>query len=160
MKPLVNLRHLEDGPVTLTGQLTVEELDLDPMDEVIHLTHELSYDVEVEKVDHAILAQGTLEMDLDCDCVRCLKPHQQKVLLENWAAHLPLEGEEKVAVHNDVVDLTPYIREDMVLAFPQHPLCEPECKGLKGRENDPNLSGAGQSDSASSAWAVLNKLKL
>ena len=45
--------------------------------------------------------------------------------------HLPLEGEEAVSVVNDCVDLTPYVREDILLEFPQHPLCEPECRGLR-----------------------------
>jgi len=39
---------------------------------------------------------------------------------------LPLEGEEKTPVDNDCVDLTPFAREDMLLEFPQHPVCEPE----------------------------------
>ena len=52
------------------------------------------------------------------------------VRVDPWIADLPLVGEEKVAVDNDCVDLTPYLREDILLAFPQHPLCEPDCRGL------------------------------
>ena len=44
---------------------------------------------------------------------------------------MPLEGEEKANVINDLVDLTPYLREDIVLAFPQHPLCRPNAAGCK-----------------------------
>ena len=47
------------------------------------------------------------------------------------AAICRCEGEDRVAVDNDCVDLTPYLREDILLEFPQHPLCKPECRGLK-----------------------------
>ena len=74
-----------------------------------------------------------------------------------WACHLALEGEEKAAVINDCVDLTPYIREDILLAFPQQPLCEPECKGLANmRKKRPGA----EPEAVSDTWAELNKLKL
>jgi uncharacterized metal-binding protein YceD (DUF177 family) len=56
------------------------------------------------------------------------------------------------------VNLTPYIREDILLALPQHPLCEPECGGLKPPAS---LKDPGEmSEKASSAWSELDKLKL
>ena len=79
--------------------------------------------------------------------------------MEEWACHLALEGEEKVAVINDCVDLTPYIREDILLAFPQHPLCEPECKGLSILQNQQETGAGREQESASATWAELNKLK-
>ena len=73
-----------------------------------------------------------------------------------------LEGEDKVSLVNDCVDLTPHIREDMVLAFPQHPLCKPDCSGLAKAQKKPEKSPgmAGKPESASSAWSALDKLKL
>ncbi len=61
-------------------------------------------------------------------------------------------------VDNDLVNLTPYLREDILLALPQHPLCEPECGGLKlpARAKDPEKT-AGKT---ASAWDALDKLKL
>jgi len=66
-----------------------------------------------------------------------------------------------VKVISDCVDLTPFAREDILLEFPQHPLCDPECSGLptcllaKRKKN----SGAGKTEAGTSAWAELNKLK-
>jgi uncharacterized metal-binding protein YceD (DUF177 family) len=66
-------------------------------------------------------------------------------------------------VINDCVDLTPYVREDIFLAFPQRPLCDPNCSGLKTpankSEHGPAASGEAPGDS-SSPWSVLDKLKL
>lgn len=157
-----NLRHLEEESLQLTGRLPAADLELDTLDEVIKVNQPLSYDVEVQEMDTAILVQGRLKLVLDCECVRCLKPFQYVIELEDWVCHLPLEGEGKVSVVNDCVDLTPYIREDMVLAFPQHPLCEPECSGLAKTQQKPEKGpgAAAKSESSSSAWSALDKLKL
>ena len=126
MPLLVNLRHLEGHNVRLDGELPVQELDLDTRDEMIRAVEPLRYDFEVQKLEHSLLAQGRLQLTLDCQCVRCLKPVKQTIKLDNWALHLPLQGEESAPVVNDCVDLTPYVREDILLEFPQHPLCDAE----------------------------------
>ena len=156
-----NLRHLEEKNLCLKDQLSAEELDIDNLDEIIHVRDPLSYDLEVELLDKAVLVRGKLRLLLHCDCARCLRSFEYWLDLPDWACHLPLEGEEKAELVNDCVDLTPYIREDIVLAFPQHPLCGPDCKGLKSPQDwkqDPGVDS--KSKPASAAWAELNKLKL
>src|SRR3954471_2498626 len=93
MPLLVNIRHLEKDAVRLQGELPVAELDLEGVDELIHPTQPLTYDIEVQKLDKGILAQGSLELVLDCECVRCLNPFQYRLELPDWACHLALEGE-------------------------------------------------------------------
>jgi uncharacterized protein len=159
MPLLVNLRHLEVKPLHVKGELGLEELEIDTMDPLIKLSHPLIYNLEVEKLDKGLLVRGKLGMVLDCQCVRCLKPFGYRLKLEEWAAHLPLEGEEAVEIINDCVDLTPFIRDDILLAFPQHPLCEAECKGLQRPKTAGQASGR-DSTLGSPAWAELNKLKL
>jgi len=152
-----NVRHLEEKPLHLEGEVTPEELELEAGDELVHPAGPLRYDLDLEMIDKGILVQGELSLPLNCECARCLKPMQQRLTLDDWTTHLALEGEEAVKVTNDVVDLTPLIREDILLAFPQHPLCEPECKGLPNPWKD-----AAQSEQAggnSAAWSELNKLK-
>jgi uncharacterized metal-binding protein YceD (DUF177 family) len=65
-----------------------------------------------------------------------------------------------VAVINDCVDLTPYLREDIFLAFPQHPLCGLQCDGLAKPQKDVKSGGAGGPGAAASVWAELDELKL
>ena len=157
----VNLRHLEAHNKRLTGELPVEELDLDIRDELIQARRPLEYDLEVQKLEDGLLVQGKLRLFLDCQCVRCLKPVPHLVQLDPWTCHLPLQGEERVEVTNDLVDLTPSIREDILLEFPQHPLCDPECGGLPKNlvRRGKNTSSTGQAGPGSSAWDELNKLR-
>jgi len=153
----VNLRHLEEHEIRLTGELSVTDLDLGVNDELVHTNQPLHYDLTVELLHDSLLAQGWLRLDLDCECSRCLKPFPSELLLKPWALHLPLEGEDKVLVENDCVDLTPFVREDMLLNFPQHPLCKPDCVGLKKPESGPQPE---DEKTASNVWAGLDKLKL
>jgi len=158
----VNLRHLESCSVRLAGRLDVGDLDIDPHDEVIRVSQPLEYELEAQRVERGLLIQGCLRLTLDCQCVRCLKPFPYSLRLDHWVCHLPLQGEDAVSVDNDCVDLTPLVREDILLAFPQHPLCNAECRGLPRRltGNPKKASNAGRAESSSSAWAELNKLKL
>ena len=153
----INLRHLEAHEVHLEGEMAAAELELDLRDEMLRAEQPLRYDLTVEKMEDALLVTGSLELVLDCQCVRCLKSFKQRLVLEDWACHVPLAGDEKVPVNNDCVDLTPLVREDMLIEFPQHPLCKRDCGGLK--KNRAQTTG-GKDQSESSAWAELDKLKL
>jgi uncharacterized protein len=161
MALLINLRHLEKDNVELEGELPAGQLDLDGVDELIRATKPLHYELEAQKIEDGILVVGNLAITLDCECARCLKPFEYRLELNDWTCHVPLEGEEKAAISNDCVDLTPYLREDILLGFPQHPLCKPDCSGLpkKAIGKTKKTGGTGQTKEISSAWAQLNKLK-
>jgi uncharacterized protein len=152
----VNLRHLENRNLVLCGELPLAELDFALRDDMIRAAQPLHYDLEVEMLDDSLLVQGLLRLKLNCQCVRCLKDFEFDLEMDPWTLHLPLEpleGEDAVSIKNDCVDLTPFMREDILLGFPQHPLCRPDCGGLK-------QASVGKDESKPSTWAELNKLKL
>ncbi len=156
----VNLRHLEAHEIHLQGDLSAAELDFAVRDPMIRTGLPLYYDLKVQKLSDGLLVTGVLRLDLDCDCVRCLKPFRHELRIAHWTRHLAFAGEEKVAVYNDYVDLTPYVREDILLEFPRHPLCQAECRGLEKTSSGPARAGERRGDSVASPWAELNKLKL
>jgi len=104
--------------------------------------------------------QGRLDLSLQCTCVRCLRAFDRTLTFEDWVCHIPLEGEDRAMINHDVVDLTPYVREDILLALPQHPLCESGCCGLPSApRTEAPQSGLGLSgDRGMSVWADLDKL--
>ena len=164
LKPLVVfLSQLERGSVELTGELSPADLELPMDDELLHLNHPLQYNLDVEIVGEGILAKGSVRIAIDCDCARCLKPFVYALEFEDWACHLSLEGEDKVIVDGDAVDLTPQLREDIVLALPQHPLCDSNCNGLPGAvkkdEGKPSVAQS-KGEKSTSIWDQLDKLKL
>jgi uncharacterized protein len=163
MPLIVNLRHLENRNLALRGDLPLAELALDLRDDMIRATKPLHYDLEVEMLDDALLVQGLLRLTLECQCVRCLQNFEYELEIDPWTLHLPfepLEDEEAVPIKNDCVDLTSWVREDILLGFPQHPVCKPDCGGLKQASVGKARKTAGKEESKPSAWAELNKLKL
>ena len=161
MPLVVNLRHLANHNVRLQGELPAGELDLETHDEMIRVNDPVSHDLEAQLLDDNLLVRGSLRVALDCQCVRCLKPFAYDLNLAEWTCLLPLKGDECVAVRSDCVDLTPHMREDILLAFPQHPVCDSKCRGLAKVEiGIKKMSGRDKTESGSSAWSALNKLKL
>lgn len=161
MRLTFNLRHLAKKNLSLRGELTAAELDIAEDDELIHVPNRLKYDLTVQAVEGAALVQGRLELLLVCECARCLRSFDYQVVLPDWVCHLPLSGQGRVLARNDSVDLTPFMREDILLAFPQRPLCDAGCPGLAQAlpSRLPEPVGADQAQAGVSVWAELNKLK-
>ncbi len=159
MPLLINLRHLEDDNLEVKGELAAEELDLNTGDEMVRAQRPLEYDFEAQLLEDSLLLNGRLRLTLSCQCVRCLKPFDYELELPDWTAHLPLAGEEAVSVSGDFVDLTPQIREDILLEFPQHPLCEADCRGLPKTDSGKSNTSDSTKTEEPSAWAELDKLK-
>jgi uncharacterized protein len=156
----INLRQLEEKDLRLQGKLAAPELELDEDDELVRARQPLHYDLTARRVGKDILVAGHLKMALDCECARCLRPFGFRLDLPDWLLHLPDEGPEKPVFQDDTLDLTPYLREAILLEFPQHPLCRSDCEGLpqKAAAGSQKTEGSGQTPKAS-AWAELNKLK-
>ena len=159
MPLLINLRHLENHDLTLDGELPVAALDLDTRDEMIQASKPLRYQLAVQQLDDALLVRGQLRLPLACECVRCLKPFEYQLELSDWACHIPLTGEEKAPIVSDCVDLTPFLREDILLELPQHPLCKPECGGLKKPNVGKTRKNGPGAIKNSPTWSALDKLK-
>ena len=161
MAVLVNLRHLEQSEVRLAGEISAAELEMEELDELVRVDGPVHYDLTVKKLEKSLLVQGEVRLSLACECARCLKPFAAKLELSNWVCHVPLEGDDMAPVNNDCVDLTPFLREDTLLEFPQHPLCQADCNGLLEKTNGKveESDSAGRAGATSSDWAELNKLK-
>ena len=157
------LRELETKDLEINGDVAPEEFDIEGVDELIHLRQPVHVELTAQHLDDGILVRGRITAQLDCECGRCLKPFTHPLVVDPFDAHLPLTGEDAVAVDNESVDLTPLLREDMLLGFPQHPLCEEDCDGLARKKPSPdNQTDPSVAEAAdpSSVWAALNKLKL
>lgn len=163
MPILVSVAALRKGEeVHLQGVEPPETMAWELHDPCIEARRPLSYALRAELMGHEVFVEGAVETILDCQCVRCLEPFEFRLRLEDWSCLLALEGEDAVDLVDESVDLTPHIREDSLLALPQHPLCRPECPGMTRQPQEPG-SRSPASDEArgvSSAWSVLDQLKL
>ena len=164
MPLLLNIETLAKGPVRLRGELSPEELDMETLDELVEANAPLDYDLTAERAGDNILLQGQITMRLQCECARCLRAFEHRVELPEWSCLLPLNGDEKIELINNSGDLTPYLREDTFLCFPQHPLCAPGCDGspkLAWGESKPlKITEASGKTSEASVWSKLDNLNL
>ena len=79
----------------------------------------LMYDLNLSIVRGDLVVQGATTVVIDAVCDRCRVDYEQVVNIDNLCHVL-----EKV---DDVVDLTEYLREDIILAIPQTYLCSDDC---------------------------------
>lgn len=142
----------------LEGEIPIRDLDFEIADEMIQCVEPLKYAIEAQLLDKEILIEGRLALDLNCTCVRCLKPFVHPIRIDAWTCLLPISGEDRVEMCGDSIDLTPMIRDDVLLELPRHPLCRTDCKGLNYQSDSP--SKPSEEKTSSSVWDELNNLKL
>ena len=122
-------------------------------DPVIRPVDSLSYSLFAQFDNDTLLVSGTLSILLELDCVSCLQPFIYALVVRDFSAEIP-------AGPNDTVDLTPYLREDIVLALPAHPRCDWDgsrvCPGPKIPRQVTEETEPSQPD----AWAALDELNL
>jgi uncharacterized metal-binding protein YceD (DUF177 family) len=159
MSIICNIKQLESQSLSFKGLITAKELDLENIDICVHLNTPVEHNFIAKKASNTIRLLGRLRFELDCECVHCLKPFKIVMDWADWECIVPLQGEMLSPIINDCVDLTPYVREDILLAFPQHPLCEPGCNKLPFEEGkDPRADL--EKKALDSVWDQLDKLNL
>ncbi|MGW4208696.1 YceD family protein [Lentzea sp. NPDC004789] len=99
---------------------------------------EVELDLLTESVVEGVLVSGTAFAKVEGECSRCLEPLADEVevrITELYAwpdstTDETTDEDEVSRIENDLIDLEPVVRDAIVLALPQVPLCEPDCKGL------------------------------
>ena len=113
----------------------------------------ITYSLEVGISDGGLWAHGPIGVDLDCECVRCLKRFCLPIQVDDFACQIELEARE-------MVDLTENIREDILLALPAHPHCDwdgkADCKASFITDHD----AVEPLDDKRDVWKQLDNLKL
>lgn len=96
---------------------------------------ELALDLRLESVMEGVLVSGFVTAPLVGECGRCLEPVTSTIEVELQELYAYPESEatddEEVSrLVGDLIDLTPALRDAVVLALPLSPLCEDDCPGL------------------------------
>lgn len=102
----------------------------------------LQLELRVESTGEGIYVSGSVRAGLTGECVRCLDPIAQDIVvaleelfLYPEAAHRAIEeGDEEAAelpqTDGESIDLEDSIRDALVTAMPFQPLCRADCPGL------------------------------
>jgi uncharacterized metal-binding protein YceD (DUF177 family) len=117
----------------------------------------LRYDLDVGVSDGALWAQGAIAQTVELSCVACLDKFEHEISIPAFALHTDLHGPE-------TIDITPILREDILLNLPAHPHCDRDggqiCKGVKSRREVDDSTGQVEVEKREHDWGELDKLKL
>ncbi len=95
---------------------------------------DLSGITRITRTAQGLLTQVKLSAMVECDCVRCLTSFNQPLnteFTELYAFSRNSVTDSGLILPEDAhIDLTPLIREYMLLEVPMSPLCRSDCKGL------------------------------
>lgn len=154
------MRLAREESEQIEGDLPVEDLGAEFRDELIEFAAPIQYRLEAEMHGDNIFVQGSLKTLLRLTCARCLRTFDHEIDLPEFVALAPLSGEEALPQEGDFADLTPLVRDDILLALPTNPLCKPTCRGLALKKKSARDSRLGGGPAPNSPWSALDQLEL
>lgn len=128
---------------------------------------EVALDVRLESVLEGVLVSGTATAPVAGECARCLDPLADRLEVEltelfaypDTATEETTDPEEVSRVVDDLVDLEPVVRDAVLLALPQAPLCQDNCPGLcpECGAKRAELDAEHRHETMDSRWAALKR---
>ena len=113
----------------------------------------LRYSLDVGISEGSLWANGTLAQPVEIVCVACLEKFPYTIEVRDFALHTELGGPE-------LIDLTPFVREDILLNLPPYPHCDREggrvCPAAQTKPADKAEGLAVRPPD----WSALDKLEL
>lgn len=153
---IVDVGRLAEEGEDLTGELAPEALELGPLEQDLVVPDGgLHYDLQVQAIDQELLVRGRTWQHVQCTCRRCARRFGLEISDDALLVAVP------VGAGTEFVDLTPELREAILLRFPTHPVCRDACQGLCPRCGaDLNAGPCGCPPSEATRWGGLDELKL
>lgn len=99
-------------------------------------------EVRATHTDPGAYLEGEAHATIAAECARCLRPtttpvdaefaeqYYAKIHVDSGVSMPEAPGDAKTIGSDFLIDLTPLIREEVILATPISVLCRPDCKGL------------------------------
>ena len=110
-----------------------------------------------------IALTGTVRVPWRGTCRRCLRPSEETIVVDvgERYAERPAEHDEAFPIEHGQIDLTPVLREHVLLAVDDARLCRPDCPGLCPVCGADLASGPCRCDTAvgDERWSVLDQLR-
>jgi uncharacterized protein len=147
----IYLRQISPEGAHLEGEedCPLSELEQDE----VRCAGPLGYKLDLGISEGALWANGVLHQPVELRCVNCLEKFVHDIQVPDFSLHLELTGPE-------TVDLTPLIREDILLNLPAHPHCDrdggKQCSGPR-KSTAPELEAEARREHD---WEALDKLRL
>ncbi|MBX7157418.1 MAG: hypothetical protein K1X66_03425 [Verrucomicrobiae bacterium] len=146
---VLHLHYLQSGDV-VEGQLSSDLLEIPEF----HPTTPLSYHLNVSFEKDEVLVHGSLQLSGQAPCSRCLADLPINLKINDFTVLAPKK--------QDTIDLTNFLKEDILLAIPSYPKCELDAEGrcpVTGKNWKAVWQSTEASPPLSNEWSKLDKLK-
>ncbi len=161
----VDLRELALGPVETRGELAQADPLFAGLDVALGAPVVVGGRLQATG-DGRFYWHGTLATVVAAACRRCLAPVAVPVsadigaLFTQDAEALDDPDSYPLAPDATAIDVTPAVREEVILAVPRYVLCREDCRGLCPRcGQDLNAGPCGCAPAADPRWQALESLK-
>lgn len=156
--------HVAESPIDPRGE-NAELLDAD--------ITSIDADIRATHTNPGPLLEGDARATVAQECARCLRPigttvvarfaeqYYSKLHVDTGSAMPEAPRDAKVVGSDFMIDLTPLLREEVILATPAAPLCRPDCRGLcLVCGQDLNASPHEHEQETEARWTALRGLRV
>lgn len=116
----INVSRVPEEGLTEHATYDPSGMDMERLD--IHLKEPFEVDAKIALADKELVVQTQIKAPVVYSCARCLDEFPATVQTQQLFSY-------RVAP-TDVVDITDDVRQEIILAYPMFPICQPDCKGL------------------------------
>ena len=150
----IHLRQIPEDGLHLEGEENCPLEELETGD--ARCAGPLRYNLDVGISEGALWANGSLIQPVELRCVACLENFPHDISVPAFALHQELHGPE-------TIDLTPAMREDLLLNLPAHPHCDRDGSRVCPGAAPAKVTEAEKQEAEAKRehdWEALDKLKL
>ena len=173
---VINVAPLLKQPVGTQAEFRLEEDPIDPRGENAELleagAESIDATIEATHTNPGAYLEGEAHALVEQECARCLRPTHAPItakFAEQYYATIGVAGGEPLdpapddarTIGSDFrIDVTPLLREELILATPQVILHSPDCKGLcQVCGQDLNEHPHDHEEPVDARWAKLQELR-
>jgi len=173
---VINVAPLLKQPLGTRVDYEITESPIDPRGENAGLLEVSIVDIDARvhatHTNPGAYLEGSADAHVAAQCARCLTPIDTPVhadFAEQYYATVPVESgaglvepplDAKTIGSDFKVDLTPLLREELILVTPVAPLCRPDCAGLCPEcGEDLNLRPHTHEEQIDQRWTALQGLR-
>jgi uncharacterized protein len=173
----IGLTQIPEEGLQLDGHIAAADLHFAPGEgESVVFPTPVRLQGQLTRISEQVYFQGNVGGIMELPCSRCLDSVQDEFAVTIRVVYLPpsspaaAESTERLDtsdeldlyIHDGImIDLQPFIYDQVVLAIPMQPLCRPECAGLcpqcGGNKND--VACACQDEEINPRFALLKQLQ-
>ena len=152
---IIMVARIPEEGATYNGSDPGKIMDLEN-EAFVRVEGDVQYGLYAQHVSEELIVRGSLSVPLGLRCTRCSEFFSTTVTDSDFLRAYPASED------TDSVDITPDMREDLLLHIPSFPVCSEECKGLCAQCGVDLNKGACTCENGDqpNPWSALDDLEL